>query len=74
MCMIGRVNCLARKSSTWQGRSALHQWLCPLSSMRRKAEYYGFGVTMPSDSPVDMSSPDRLTIKSYFPELCPLHE
>ena len=28
-------------------------------SMRRKAEYYGFGVTMPSDNPVDMSSPDR---------------
>ena len=27
-------------------------------SMRQKAEYYGFGVTMPSDNQVDMSSPD----------------
>lgn len=28
-------------------------------SMRRQAEYHGFGVTMPSDNPLDMSSPDR---------------
>ena len=27
-------------------------------AMRRKAEYNGFGVTMPSDNQLDMSSPD----------------
>lgn len=41
-----------------------------LASMRKKAESYGFGVTLPNDNPLDMSSQDlREHAKSIFKDL-----
>lgn len=39
--------------------------------MRRKAEYNGFGVTMPGDNQLDMSSPDLRDMQRRFSRTVP---